>query len=231
MRFGASRLAGEGFRRVFGTIKAIRPDRPIHPAGVALTGVVECLPAGRASGVSWLDTPGTAPVQARLSRAAGLPKALPDVLGLALRVADGAGSFDILFSSTGLSRPGRFLLLPRRKVSGAAFSTLMPYKGTRGPVLLAARTLGSAAPLPSPPEDFRRALRGRTWTLALYHARPWGRWQRFGTLSLGLDPARPDTGLRFDPVLHPLPGAAVYEWTRLLREPAYSRAREPAPPE
>ena len=48
-----------------------------------------------------------------------------------------------------------------------------------------------------------------------------------GTLSLHLDHLRPDTDDRFDPVLHPLPGARTYEWTRRLREPAYAEARRP----
>jgi len=230
MRHTASTLAGGGLQQVIRALKTVRPVRPVHPHGVALAGSLERLPAqGPDSGIAWLDTPGTDRVQARLSRAAGLPPALPDVLGLALRVPAGSGWSDLLLASTGLSRPGRFVLLPHQDLSSAALTTMMPYRGSRGPVLLAARTVEPAGGLPSAPKAFRRALAGRSWTLALYYGRPWGKWQRFGTLRLGLDPLQPEPGIRFDPVLHPLPGAGTYEWTRRLREPGYAQARRPRP--
>jgi hypothetical protein len=232
MGLGPYTLAGQGLRQFFRLLKIVRPLRPIHPQGVSLIGSLERLPTAVPSGISWIDTPGTCAVRARMSRAAGLPAGWPDVLGLALRITSDSGFSDVLFSSTGLSRPGRFLLVPRISVSSAALSTLMPYKGGRGPVLLAARTLGPVATgLPSAPAALRRALAGRTWTLALYYCRPWGKWTRFGTLSLDLDPVRADTGIRFDPVLHPLPGAGIYGWIRQLREPSYAAARAPEPPQ
>jgi hypothetical protein len=228
MRHTASTIAGRGFQQVFRALKTVRPARPIHPHGVGLTGSLERLPMmAPDSGIAWLGTPGTDQVQARLSRAIGLPPALPDVLGLALRVSTGSGYFDLLLASTGLSRPGRFVLIPHRDLASGALTTLMPYRGSRGPVQLAARTQGPVSGLPSAPDAFRRALAGRTWTLALYYGPQWGKWKRFGTLSLDLDPLQPDPGIRFDPVQHPLPGAGTYEWTRRLREPAYAQARRP----
>lgn len=228
MRHTASTIAGRGLQQVFRALKTVRPERPIHPQGVGLAGSLERLPTmAPDSGIAWLGEPGTDQVQARLSRAVGLPPACPDVLGLALRVSAGSGYFDLLLASTGLSRPGRFVLIPHQDLSSGALTTLMPYRGSRGPVQLAARTQGPVSGLPSAPDAFRRALAGRTWTLALYYGSPWGKWKRFGTLSLGLDPLHPDPGIRFDPVLHPLPGAGTYEWTRRLREPAYAQARRP----
>lgn len=207
-------------------VKALRPVRPIHPKGVSLAGALERPPMlAPDSGISWLGTPGTDPVQARLSRSVGLPPAFPDVLGLALRVSVGTSYFDVLLASTGLSRPGRLVLILRRDVSAGGLTTLMPYRGGRGPVQLAARTQRPVSGLPSAPADFRQALAGRTWALALYYGTPCGKWRRFGTLSLNLDHVRSDTDTRFDPALHPLPGARTYEWARLLPEPAYAEAR------
>jgi hypothetical protein len=42
----------------------------------------------------------------------------------------------------------------------------------------------------------------------------------------------PDEAVRFDPVLNVLPGTAQYPLVRVLREPAYARARsgDPAHP-
>lgn len=223
-----STTAGRGFALLFRGIKALRPERPIHPEGVSLTGSVDKLPPTQRSGISWVDTPGQVQVQARLSRSIGLPGPLPDIVGLALRIPAGTASFDVLLASTGMSGASRFILIPHRSASEAAFTTLMPYQGSRGPVLLAARPLDSAPRLPAKPEDFRQALGDRVWTLGLYHSALRGDWIRFATLSLTLDPNQQDTDRRFDPLLHPLPGAGIYRWTRTLREPSYTTARKPS---
>lgn len=222
-----STTAGRGFALLFRGIKTLRPQRPIHPEGVSLTGPLEKFPPGRRSGISWLDTPGTSQVQARLSRSIGLPGPLPDIVGLALRIPAEPGSFDVLLASTGSSRASRFILTPHRFASEAAFTTIMPYQGSRGPVLLAARPLDSSLRLPAKTEAFRQALGNGAWALGLYHATPLGPWARFATMSLSIDPTQQDTDQRFDPLLHPMPGAGTYPWTRSLREPSYTTARKP----
>ena len=42
-----SRVAGLAFAAAFKALKVLRPDRPIHPAGVALTGTIEKHPGKR----------------------------------------------------------------------------------------------------------------------------------------------------------------------------------------
>lgn len=223
-----SKAAGRGFAAIFAVLKVFRQKRPIHPQGVSLAGTIERFGATD-SGLSWIDTPGIVPLHARLSRSVGLPKSWPDIIGLGLRISDDGGSFDILLASTGMSRVGRFLLLPHKLASSARQTSLMPYRGSHGPVLLAARTLEPSDPLPSGPEGFRSTLGARDWQLALYFASPSGEWNRFGTLFLRADAARVDTDLRFDPVLNPLPGAGIYRWTSRLRVPSYATARKPTP--
>ncbi|GAB3526956.1 hypothetical protein [Arthrobacter monumenti] len=219
-----SRAAGYGFAAIFAVLKVFRHKRPIHPQGVSLTGTIERFGAAD-SGLSWVDAPGVSPLHGRLSRSVGLPKSLPDIIGLGLRISDDGGSSDVLLASTGMSRVARFLLLPHKMASSARMTSLMPYRGDHGPVLLAARTLEPADPLPSGPEAFRSALGARDWQLALYFASPSGEWNRFGTLFLRPDAGPVDTDLRFDPVLNPLPGAGIYGWTSRLRVPSYATAR------
>jgi uncharacterized protein YndB with AHSA1/START domain len=217
----------------FGGLKLLRPDRPIHPEGLGLTGelVRNGNPEG-ASGLDWLDAPGRDTVAARFSRSIGLPQSLPDILGLALRVtsppagpradadaAPGTGPADLLFASTGWNVPGRFLLQPRLDVEGATLTTLMPYRGRRGPVLLGLRTLSLPA----------RSLAAGDWVLGLYWARPAGGWHRCGELSLRAKGGPSDTPLRFDPLAHRPPGAETYAWARLLREPSYRTAQRVPP--
>jgi hypothetical protein len=93
-------------------------------------------------------------------------------------------------------------------------------------VLIGARSL-TAPVLPARPAELAAALTGVEWVIGVYHARPLGRWHRFGTLRLRFtgegDPI--DTGRRLDPVLHVIPGAEQYPWIARIREPAYRVAR------
>ncbi|MET3812306.1 hypothetical protein [Arthrobacter sp. UYEF3] len=214
-----SGAVGLALSAVFKALKTLRPDRPIHPTGVALTGIIQRHPGATKSGIAWVDSPGSNAVSARLSRSVGTPQGWPDILGLALRVATETSRADVLLASTGLSWPGRLLLTAHRHASNCKLTSLMPYKGSLGPVLLAARPEKSGKYLPAAPDAFRRTLGTSPWTLGLYHARPSGRWTRFGTLVLTLDPGTADLPTRFDPLEHSLPGAGTYGWARRLRKP------------
>jgi len=226
MTVSLSGAAGLAFAAAFKALKVLRPDRPIHPSGVALTGTVERRSGSIASGIRWIDSPGSDRVSARLSRSLGTAPGWPDIIGLALRITTETGPADVLLASTLLRWPGRLLLVPHRHASSSKLTSLMPHKGARGPVLLAAFTEPPSPVLPAAPDGFRQALGSGTWTLGLYHARPAGRWIRFGTLTLALDPNEADTAKRFDPLAHTLPGAATYRWAGRLREPSYSAARK-----
>lgn len=223
-------VAGHSFAGLFRLLKVVRPDRPIHPEGLGLAG--ELARTGNPiepSGLDWLDSPGTDTVEARFSRSVGLPQALPDILGLAVRARHSAGggagglpdsaSADVLFASTGWRVPGRFFLRPRLDVDGATMTTLMPYRGRKGPVLLGLRTISL------PPGS----LSSGEWVLALFWTRPLGRWRQCGELRLHAGTRPGDTGLRFNPLENVPPGAQTYAWTRRLREHSYRAAQRKAP--
>lgn len=214
--------AGRAFAGMFRMLKLARPDRPIHPQGIGLAGhLARTGSTGATSGLEWLDTPGVDPVRARFSRSVGLPQQLPDILGLALRVTPSPdGITDVLFASTGWRLPGRFLLQPKLGVASATFTTLMPYRGSKGPVLLGLRT----SELPAGP------LTSGEWVLHLYWAKPTGPWHECGELRLRAEPEPADTPLRFNPLENQPPGAQTYAWTRRLREHSYRAAQRPAPP-
>ena len=229
MRISLSGAAGQTLAAAFKALKAVRPNRPIHPTGVALTGTIERWPGCGESGILWIDSPGTAAVSARLSRSIGMPPGWPDVLGLALRITTESGPADVLLASTAMSWPGRLMLTAHRYASNSKLTSLMPYKGSTGPVLLAARPESTGRGLPATPASFRESLAANTWTLGLYHARPTGPWTRFGTLLLTLDPEQADLNTRFDPLRRLLPGAGTYGWAGQLRKPSYEAARQPRP--
>lgn len=229
MTISFSGAAGQALAAAFKALKALRPNRPIHPTGVALTGTIERRPGCVESGILWIDSPGPAAVSARLSRSIGMPSGWPDILGLALRVTTESGPADILLASTAMSWPGRLMLTAHRYASNSKLTSLMPYKGSAGPVLLAARPEATGRGLSATPEAFRESLAAGAWTLGLYHARPTGPWVRFGTLLLTLDPEQTDLNTRFDPLRRPLPGAGTYGWAAQLRAPSYQAARQRRP--
>ena len=220
--------AGRVFARAFAAVKTLRPDRPIHPAGLHLRGRLEREGGPFRSGIAWLDAAGSDDVEARLSRSVGFPPGWPDIIGLAVRLTVDGWPVDILLASTGMSRAGRYVLRMHRSVGPAALTTMMPHEGTGGPVQLAARTLRPHGRLPADPPGFRDALGSSGWMLGLYHGCPGAPWQRFATLTLRPSAEAADTPVRFDPMQHPIPGAGTYSWTQALREPSYAVARRPA---
>jgi hypothetical protein len=220
-----ARVIGAALRVLFGAILLVRRPRPIHAAGSVLRGHIQWLDGAAPAGIAWIDEAPAEPVPviARLSRSVGLPPALPDIIGLALRVdADGRPA-DIELASTGIGVPTRFLLTPHRSASRATLGTLFPYRGARGPVLLCARTIAPRM-LPAGGDALADALI-RGWRVRLFHATPLGKWHGFADVTLRLHEEQSDTDLRFDAVRRALPGAGTYDWVRAVRQPSYRLAQ------
>jgi hypothetical protein len=200
--------AGRVLAGVFFLVGKARRARhkALHPRGRTAPGSLR-RHGGTRSGVAWLDGAGTDRVLVRLSRSAGLPDPLPDILGLAVRVPAGAGHGDLLFASTGRGRLSRFLLRPARRHESAAHTTLFPFRTSVGAVLLAAFPAGVG--------HFELA-----WS------RLTGGWHVFGALSLDpADPAVPDSPVSFDPIANTVPGLDSYGWAEQLRQLSYAAAR------
>ena len=188
-------------------LAAVRPARkPMHPKGVVRQGRLFRRGADPATGVPFLDDAGTVDVVVRESRAIGLPRALPDVHGLAVRVPDPDGGHgDLLFSTTGLGRLSRYVLTLSRTPYARPMTTLLPYETVAGPVVLAARASGESR-------------------LELAYAIGDGDWHHFADLLLSTR-KDDDPDLTFDAVLNTVPGLEQYAAVRKLREPTYRMAR------
>jgi hypothetical protein len=204
-----ARVVGRLAAGAFAVAGRVRPSpKPLHPRGAVQGATLARFGLEQPVGVAWLDEPGSDVTLVRLSRSAGLPAPLPDVLGLALRVPSGAGHADLLFSTSGKGRFGRFVLAPARRPEFATYSTLVPYRTSRGPAVLTAVGCGNES---APVFELRVAI-GR------------GPWQTFGRLELEAA-AREDADIAFDAVTNPVPGLEPYEWVRQLRAGAYRAAR------
>jgi len=228
---GAAAVAGVLLRGVFAAMTVVRRPRPIHQRGIVLEGELVWTGADAASGISWIDDAPDDPVAltARLSRSVGLPPWSPDVIGLAFRIPTAAGWADVEFASTGSGVPGRFMLMPRVAPTRGFFGTLLPYRSSRGPVLLGARgETGARRPADLP--GLARSLRRTPWRVQFVFAGPTGRWHPFAEASLRTATEQDDAHLRFDAVRRPIPGSGTYRWTRLARQPSYRHVQHDEQP-
>ena len=115
----------------FAAISAIRGKRVFHPIGRAFEGALVLTEAAGEVLPKELTQAGQRRVVVRLSRGAGLPEPLPDVLGLAIKIPDAYGierDQDWLLASSGKHQLTRHLLLPALDFLGATYSTVLPYR-------------------------------------------------------------------------------------------------------
>jgi hypothetical protein len=227
-----SRFLGAVLRGAIALILLVRRPRPIHADGAVFDGEMTPLQPATPSGVGWIDQPTAraVPIVARVSRSVGFPSWLPDVYGLAIRWEHEDAAVDLELSSTGIGVPGRFALVPRLTPSRATFSSILPYRSARGPVLLCARTVPPRS-LPADVAALRDAVDAAPWRLRLYFAEPTGTWHPFAEVTLRSARPDDDAALRFDAVRNPLPGAGTYAWVRALRQPSYRLAQGTAEPD
>jgi len=194
----------------------------MHPRGAVFDAVLERVGGVPPCGVPWLDEPARELVVVRLSRGAGLPAALPDVLGLAIRIPSDDAPVDLLLSSAGRSPLGRLLPAPRRDAA-TSYSSIMGYRSDAGVIRMAA--FADVDDAPSEPASLAAAVRRNGLGFSLALAPGLGPWRTFARLTLGPPRDPLDCDIRFDAVLKPPPGLQPDGPLARLRLPAYARAR------
>lgn len=213
-------VVGQALRAAFGAVAVVRGAKPLHPRGVLRRGTLVVTPGpGGPTGVPLLDTPGTHPCLVRPSRSVGLPRPLPDIEGMAVRVDGPDGPGDLLFASTGAGSVTRHLLLLRRSHAHGPLTTLLPMRSPTGPLVLGL--------FPRPPQQ---GAEPDEYDLRV--ARPGGDWRGVGLLRIG-DAAdeEDDPPVRFDPVEFPVPGLDHFPGVAEARSLAYRGARSGYPAE
>lgn len=133
-------------KRLFKGLSRLRGKRVFHPFGVGFE--ARLTPVGEPSGAAAFDREAGAVV--RLSRAIGLPEALPDPCGLAFRIPDAYGPGrhqDLLLVTSAAPPGGRHTLMPSRGFADRPYSSVLPYRLRGETVMLGARAL---APAPGP---------------------------------------------------------------------------------
>ncbi|WP_229821129.1 MULTISPECIES: phosphodiesterase [Streptomyces] len=220
--------AEAGFR----SLARLRGAPALHPQGLTCTAELEVVDDGGGPwGAPWLDAPGRYPATVRLSRAAGLPRRLPDALGLAVRVERADGTLDLLLTSSGRGRITRHLPLPRVDALSGPCSSLLSYRiGGRSCLLAAFPRRTRQAPVHADPASLREALAGGPLVLDLCAA-PSGRsrrgaWRAFALLTVREPlPVRQEDSPGFDVYAHSAPGFAPGGTLAAIRRAAYRGSR------
>ncbi len=202
---------------------AIRGKRFFHPLGVLAEGSIErTAPDGEGLPIPSSD------VVARVSKATGTPGALPDLIGLAIRLTppDAAKPWDILLVSAGSGVLSRAVALrPVTSWAGHALTTLMGlnYRGHNW--WLRARIVTDIDGLGLSFDGLRRRIEEGGIDVTLDQACGTGDFTRLGSLRLnGVLDAQ---DVSFDPVVNTAPGVSLSPgWLANLRGSAYQRSRE-----
>lgn len=230
----AGRVTAAGFwlaSRLRGT-KVFHPRGVVHEATVMMAGR-----GGAATGVGLFDQPGTYEALIRFSRGAGLPRSLPDVLGMAIRLLDAHGRGrhqDFLLVTSGDGPLVQHLLLPARSFESLPYSSVLPYSGGGRTWLVGARRR-RGAPSSRNGDEFADLLElsssgGPAFELCI--ARLGRRLRPVGDITLGRRLEASANAIRFDPFnsgggLQPV---TILNRLRAYAYPASQRGWQGAPP-
>ncbi len=211
--------------RFFSTLGRFRAARGFHPRGAAFTAR---LGRTETSSASWtrsvFGATGRREGAVRLSKGAGMPDPLPDVLGLALKlpVEDGCDALDLLLASSHPARGLRHLLVPALNVGKTTFSSILPFEAPDAPIVIGARPIHhrGRCTIDSLLTAYRPNL-----SFELASATLGGPWQAFATLEVGerLD-VEAEEVLAFDPFIVPSALRPIGRLNR-LRKPAYAASQ------
>ena len=212
--------------RLFRALSAGRGARIFHPSGLACAGEVVALPSDL-GGVRILEPGFRHAAVVRFSRGLGLPRPLPDVLGLALRLPDvyGAGKHqDFLLASCGPQPLGSALPLPAASFFGRTFSSLLPYDLGGATRLVGARAEARSAPAEGiePLAELRASLALGPLRFVIAHGGLVAPWRPLALVTVERElPQQTSRELRFNP-WNTGGGAQPAWWINRLRAPAYA---------
>ncbi len=197
--------AGLSIGAVLAALAAVRRGKAFHPDGVVYDACLSIVGDSAApQAAELLSRRGEHRAIARFSRAVGLPRPLPDLLGLSLRVPDAYGSGlhqDFLLVTSADFPLLHHVFLPARDVQRRPYSSSLPYRADDDLFLVGALPQpGSPRPVGS--NEFERLeAAASTGQLAfeVAVAAVMGRFRAVGSLHIG---GRLDQGLdalRFNP--------------------------------
>ncbi len=201
----AAQAIGTTVGGVLAALAAARRGKAVHPHGVVYSGRLRITgePAAPA-GATLLAEPGEHGAIVRFSRSVGVPRPVPDLLGMSIRLPDvhGTGRHQDFLLVTSADLPiAHHIFLPATDVQQRPYSSSLPYRAGDDLFLVGALP-DPASPRPDGDDEFDRldiaAETGRL-RFRLAVAPMMGRFATVGELWIG-DRLPPDLdALRFNP--------------------------------
>jgi hypothetical protein len=197
--------AGLSIGTVLGALAAVRRGKAVHPHGVVYDARLEIAgdPAAPQA-AELLARPGEHRAIARFSRSIGMPRPVPDLLGLSVRLPDAYGDGrhqDFLLVTSADYPLVHHVFLPARDVQQRPYTSALPYRAGDDLFLVGALPQRDS-PRPAGENEFERleaaAATGRL-AFDLATARMTGRFQPVGTLRIGRRLPHELDALRFNP--------------------------------
>ncbi|CAA9248472.1 MAG: hypothetical protein AVDCRST_MAG54-1865 [uncultured Actinomycetospora sp.] len=218
----AGRLVGPAF----GLGSFVRRARVFHPRGRTFAVTVD-VPGDESWAGTVFGERASHHGLLRLSRGAGVPEPLPDLLGRALRVDLAAGAQDLLLLSSAPAPGTRHVLVPARDYAGTHYSSISVFRLAGQTVVLGARAAEGHGPLARLDEVSDAARRGLHIDLLV--ATPLGPWTTVGTVTVHDPvPAEQSERLRFTP-FHRAGGLEPVGLTNVVRRRAYADSQAARP--
>lgn len=196
---------------------AARGARLFHPCGVVYRGVFAVTEPQR-FGVPLLDRPGEHSALVRISKAISTPGALPDVLGLAVRIDDAdenGNPLDLALATTGERILLRHVFLPAGDFADSLYTSLLPYQIGDQRRMIAATSADPGRRIES---DLATLARSQPPNFRLMIATLTGPWRTAGLLTLN---ETIDEDPWFDIESNAIDGLRPLGWLNRLRGPAY----------
>jgi hypothetical protein len=199
------RFAGASIGAVLAAIAGLRGGKAVHPDGVVYEGrlVVPGSPdAPRAAKL--LSAPGEHRAIVRFSRSVGVPRPLPDLLGMSIRVPDayGPGRHQDLLLVTSADYPVlHHIFLPARDAQQRPYTSSLPYHAGDESFLVGALP-DPRSPRPPGDNEFDRldaAARTTRLVFQIAVASLRGRFQPVAELRIGARLPQELDALRFNP--------------------------------
>jgi hypothetical protein len=200
-----ARAAGVSTGAVLAVGAALRRGKVVHPQGVVFEARLTVPGASAApSAAELLSRPAEHAALVRFSRSLGLPRPLPDLLGMSIRVLDayGRGAHQDLLLVTSADLPVvRHVFLPARDVQQRPYTSSLPFRAGRERFIVGVLPCEDS-PRPDGRDELARARAaaatgGLRFDLAVARSR--GRFARIAELRIGAQaPSRLDA-MRFEP--------------------------------
>jgi hypothetical protein len=156
-RSPAAELLGGSIGTVLGTIAAVRRGKAVHPHGAVYSARLVVDGSGPA-GSTLLGEPGEHRALVRFSRSVGLPRPLPDLLGMAIRVFDayGEGAHQDFLLVTSADVPiVHHIFLPAGDVQQRPYTSSLPYRAA-GETFLVGTLPDARSPRPAGGDEMER---------------------------------------------------------------------------